>query len=132
MKKILVICDDPWHPAEVVERGMADLTGNDWYFDFVKDAKDILTPKMLDEYQLIINCKSNNLTNGNSASWFEPGVNEVMPADFKAYVENGGGFISLHSGNAFKLEDVPDYCNFVGNFFIKHPPRCSVTVKPVK
>ncbi len=132
MKKILVICDDPWHPAEVIEKGIANLTGNNWNFDFVKDAKDILTPKMLDEYQLIINCKSNNLTNGNHASWFEPGVNEVMPKDFESYVANGGGFLSVHSGNSFKLEDNSDYCNFVGNYFINHPPRCSVTVKPVK
>ena len=45
--KILVLCDDKWHPAEVVEKGMAFLTEEGFELDFVKDAKDILTPEML-------------------------------------------------------------------------------------
>ena len=39
--KLLVISDDFWHPAEVVERGMASL--NDRYdITYVRCARDIL------------------------------------------------------------------------------------------
>ena len=27
MDKVLVLCDDRWHPAEVVEKGLASLAG---------------------------------------------------------------------------------------------------------
>lgn len=43
--RILVIGGDYWHPFEVVRRGLAGLPGAE--FDFVEDAKDILTPSML-------------------------------------------------------------------------------------
>lgn len=65
--KILVLCDDKWHPAEVVEKGMAFLTEEGFELDFVKDAKDILTPEMLRRYPLIVNAKGNVLNCGNDA-----------------------------------------------------------------
>ena len=101
--KILVLCDDKWHPAEVVEKGMAFLTEEGFELDFVKDAKDILTPEMLRRYPLIVNAKGNVLNCGNDAPWFDNGVTEVGPKELKNYVEQGGGFLSIHSGNSFTL-----------------------------
>ena len=43
LMKILVLCDDVWHPAEVIEKGIASLHTKEYKFDFVKAAKDILT-----------------------------------------------------------------------------------------
>lgn len=134
MKRILVLCDDVWHPAEVIERGIASMDTKEYEFDFVKAAKDILTPEMLEEYPLIIGCKSNNLTSGNSAPWFEAGVTEVMAGELQSYVERGGGYLAVHSGNAFQGEgdEVCKYTEFVGNRFLTHPPRCRVTLKKIK
>ena len=101
MQKILVICDDVWHPAEVIEKGMIPLEGDDYQFEFVKAAKDILTPEMIEEYPLIICCKSNNVTSGNPKPWFENTVTEVMGGEFRSYVERGGAFLAVHSGNVF-------------------------------
>ena len=132
MKKILVLCDDMWHPAEVIERGLRDLNGSFAEFDFVRDAKDILTPEFIKEYPLIINCKSHNLTSGNSAEWFEEGVTEVGPREFEDYVRNGGGLLSVHAGNTYDDRFSPDYAELIGNKFVTHPARCEVTVYPVK
>lgn len=134
MKKILVLCDDVWHPAEVVEKGIASLGEEKYCFDFVKAAKDILTPEMIEEYPLIICSKSNNVTSGNSAPWFENTVTEVMGDEFQSYVGRGGAFLSVHSGNVFMGDGdgVKKYTEFVGNRFLSHPPRCKVTLKKEK
>ena len=134
MQKILVLCDDVWHPAEVIERGMNPLAGAEYQFDFVKTAKDILTPEMIAEYPLIICCKSNNVTAGNPAPWFENTVTEVMAGEFRDYVERGGGFLAVHSGNVFTGDGdgVREYTQFVGNRFLSHPLRCEVMLKKEK
>ena len=56
MEKVLVICDDLWHPAEVIEKGLAARTDGRFSFDIVKAAKDILTPERIAKYRLIVCC----------------------------------------------------------------------------
>ncbi|MDR3138949.1 MAG: ThuA domain-containing protein [Treponema sp.] len=126
MINVLVLCDDHWHPAEVIKRGLGSLKGGLFAFDFVEDAKDILTPGMLKSYPVIINCKSDNITAANNAPWFEDGVTEVGVKEFQEYVCGGGGFLSIHSANAAK-KGTP-YSDFVGNGFLGHPPRCKIDV----
>lgn len=128
--KILVICDDLWHPAEVIQKGMSLIASDKYEFDFVMAAKDILTEKMISSYPVIINCKGNSITAANNDPWFEPGVTEVGPTEFKKYVENGGGFISLHAGNTFRTDNCKEFVEFIGNAFVTHPPRCEVTNYP--
>ena len=131
MIKALVICDDLWHPGEVIVKGLESFPASEVRFDIVMDAKDILTRELLEEYSVIINCKCNSITAANTHPWFEAGVTEVMPEDFEDYVRRGGGFLSVHSGNAFYREnDCWPYIEFVGNYFVQHPPRCPVRVIP--
>lgn len=59
--KILILCDDKWHPAEVVERGLAFLVEEGHALDFIRDAKDILTPAFLGRYPVVINAKGMRL-----------------------------------------------------------------------
>ena len=98
MGKILVLCDDLWHPAEVIERGIRGLGDGAYSFDVVKSAKDILTPKRLEQYDAVIIAKSNNVNAANTAPWFEESVTEVGPEEFRAYLERGGGIVFVHSG----------------------------------
>ena len=129
--KVLVLCDDYWHPGEVIVRGLETFREPDLALDFVMDAKDILTPEGIRAYDVIMNCKCNNITAANPHPWFDPGVTEVGPKELEAFVREGKGFLSVHSGNAFKKEnDCPEYVAFVGNYFITHPPRCAVRVLP--
>jgi type 1 glutamine amidotransferase len=127
MKDILVLCDDFWHPGEVIMRGFGGIKTGAYAFDFVRDAKDILYPAMLERYGAIINCKGDVLTGANNAAWFEDGVTEVGVKEFEEYVRGGRGFLSLHSGNTAKEGSA--YGDFVGNTFVGHPPRCPVRVE---
>ena len=135
MGKILVICGDIWHPAEVIRAGFSCLTEFYDQMTFMEDAKDMLTAADLQQYELIICCKGNHLTSGNSVTWFEDGVNECTPRDFEDYVKNGGGFLAVHAGASFTEKNMAEntitpareYINFVGCQFVTHPPRCPVT-----
>jgi type 1 glutamine amidotransferase len=127
MKDILVLCDDFWHPAEVIKRGLGSIKTDAFAFDFVCDAKDILYPEMLERYGAIMNCKGNVLTGANNAAWFDDGVTEVGVKELEAYVRAGHGFLSVHSGNTAKEGSA--YGDFVGNIFKGHPPRCGIKVE---
>ena len=126
MEKVLVLCDDKWHHAEVIEKGLAARRDERFEFDIVKAAKDILTPERIAQYRLIINCKGNQVTAANDAPWCEPGVTEVCPKEFEEYVCAGGGFLAVHSGLAYNLERNAEYVGLVGSIFLGHPPRCAV------
>lgn len=130
--KLLVLCDDYWHPAEVIERGLAFL--NDTHeLDFVKGPKDILTPEFIRRYDLIINAKMNELNSANRTPWIDNDIAEVQVKDLEEYVREGNGFLSLHAGNAWYWDKDVDraYCEFVGNAFVNHPPRCNIQMKMV-
>ena len=78
--KVLILCDDLWHPGEVLKRGLAPLEREGFGLDFVGAPKDILTEGFLRRYDVIVNARGNAHTPGNSsAPWFEPGVTAVMP-----------------------------------------------------
>lgn len=126
--RILVLCDDLWHPAEVIERGLAALETERYAFDIVKTAKDILTPEYIARYPMILCCKSNCINLGNNAPWFEDGVTEVMPADFERYVRAGGGFLAVHSSLVYGENNRPEFSKMLGCAFVSHPPRCEVQV----
>ncbi len=125
--KVLVICDDLWHPAEVIEKGLAAWGDPRFQFDIVKAAKDILTPERIAGYPVILCCKGDSVTSANNAPWFEDGVTEVRPAEFEEYVRAGGGFVSLHASNTARAGS--PMAAFVGNSFVGHPPRCGVEME---
>jgi type 1 glutamine amidotransferase len=127
MIPVLVLCDDYWHPAEVIERGFRGIKQELFSFDFVTAPKDILTPEMIKAFPVIANCKTDMINAANKAPWFEPGVTEVCVEEFDTYVREGGGFLSLHAANTAK--EKTGYGLFVKNIFIGHPPRCTVDVK---
>ncbi len=131
--KVLLIYDDVWHPAEVIDRGLKTFPArfDDYEIDCVKTAKDILTPEFVAEYPVVIVAKGNTINAANPAPWFEPTVTEFMPADFRAYAENGGGLIFLHAGNVFSRKNAPEMAELNGNAFIGHPLRCMTHVYPV-
>ena len=128
--KILVIAGDYWHPLEVVKRGIErmDLDPEKYEFDFVEDAKDIVTLDLLEEQDLVIFAKSNVIGEWNQTPMFEEGNAALSVADYRSWVEKGGAMLSVHAGNTGSLEKTPEWCDFVGNCFITHPARCDVRV----
>lgn len=132
MINVLMLCDDVWHPVEVIQRGLSDLQDKEFHFDYVCAAKDILTPEFIAEYPVIVNCKGNAITAANQEPWYEPGVTEVGVKEFADYVNAGGGFLSVHAGNTATRNSWNDYVDFVGNSFVTHPLRCEIDIEVVK
>lgn len=95
--RVLVICDDIWHPGEVIEMGIRGIGDGGYQFDVIKTAKDILTPEKLAQYQAVLIAKCNNVNASNTAPWFEDTVTEVGPDELRAYLEQGGGIVFVHS-----------------------------------
>lgn len=129
--KVLVICDDFWHPGEIIARGLKPLEMKGYELDVVMNVRDMLTNEMIREYDVIVNAKSNVFSPSNKAPWFEEGLTAVMPNDFRAYIEEGHGFIALHAGNCFSRQSQADMAAITGNDFIGHPPQCDITMEMV-
>ena len=129
MEKVLVICDDLWHPAEVIEKALAARADGRFSFDIVKAAKDILTPARIAKYRLIVCCKSNSVIAANPAPWFEPGVTEVGPAEFEEFYPRGRRLPRGASGLAYTEERCAEYVRLAGAAFRGHPPRCTVHLR---
>ena len=125
--KVLLLCDDLWHPGETVQYGLNFLVDKGYTLDTVMDAKDIVTPELLRSYDAIIIAKGNALTGANStAPWFEDGITFVPPEGYKQYVEAGGAVIAMHSGVTYSPERCPGMSDFLGTCFKGHPPQCPV------
>ena len=99
----MVICDDLWHPAEVIEKGLAARADGRFSFDIVKAAKDILTPARIAKYRLIVCCKSNSVIAVNPAPWFEPGVTEVGPAEFEEFLAEREAHAAVRAGDPYSF-----------------------------
>ena len=132
--KILVIAGDYWHPMELIRReiGQMEFEQSQYEFDFVEDAKDIVTMELLMKQKLVIFAKSNVIGAWNQTPMFEPGNAALAVEDYRRYVEQGGALLSVHAGNTGEAQTSPEWCDFVGNSFISHPARCEVHVYPVK
>ncbi|MBR6008816.1 MAG: ThuA domain-containing protein [Clostridia bacterium] len=123
--KVLLICDDIWHPADVIERGLETMDREDLEFDLVKTAKDILSKEFVARYDVVVNCSGNSVNAANTHPWFEPGVTEFSPEEFRDYVAGGGGLVVIHSGLTVggPRSPVPAYTEVAGAYFVNHPPR---------
>ena len=89
--KVLVLCDDFWHPARVPREGLAALGDCGFTFDFLENSADWSAEKMND-YPLVIFSKSNNVTAADPRPW----MNEATEQAFEQYVHAGGGLLVVH------------------------------------
>lgn len=129
--KVLLVCDDMWHPADVIERGLRSMDWEDLEFDVVKTAKDILSPSFVKRYDVLVNCHGSSINAANSNPWFEPTVTEFGPEEFRDYVADGGALVVVHSGLTIggRNHPQPAYTDVVGAYFLGHPLRELTHVK---
>ena len=123
--KVLVICDDYWHPASTPRAGLTPLADAGYKFEFLEDANSWSSERMAD-YPVVLFTKSNNVSVKNRDNWM---TDEVQQA-FVDYVEAGGGLLAVHSGTA-EYQETPTLRNLLGGVFTHHPKQCPVTVTPL-
>lgn len=122
--KTLVLCGDYWHQAQIARTGLESLTGAEFTFDWMEDARDWSAERMM-TYPLVILTKSNNVSSTDQAEWMTEPVQEA----FFAYVQNGNGLLAIHSGTA-EYEQKPVLRRLLGGVFTHHPEQCPVTMTP--
>jgi len=124
--RVLLICDDYWHPKQVPIEGVAPLKEQGFQFEIISDAKDF-KPETLSEYPVVLLVKSDQVSQEDKTSW----KTEAVQKAFIAYVEAGGGLLAVHSGivgcnENWGLEGL------IGCKLTYHPHDCPVTVHPLK
>ncbi len=123
--KVLVICDDRWHPASTVRAGLKPLAAAGYEFDFLEDAADWSAERMAG-CPVVLFSKSNDRTQADESEWMTP----VVEHAFHDYVEAGGGLLVVHSGTA-SYQEMPVLVPLMGGVFTNHPKQCPVTVTPL-
>ena len=123
---VLVLCDDRWHPGDIVRNGLEPLQNSKVEFDFIFDASEFNVEK-LRNYPIIIFSKSNNISSTNADTWVTTDVENKLTK----YVKDGGGLLVIHSGTAGYKETVK-FSKLIGGVFDHHPKQCDVIVEPIK
>lgn len=122
--RILVLCDDPWHPAKTAQVGLQPLTEQGFNFDWMEDGNAWPSIQLAD-YPVLLLTKSNHVSSTDRTPWQTPEVEAALVN----YVEQGGGLLVVHSGTVLK-PPAPQLVALIGGVFVQHPPQCDVTVTP--
>lgn len=124
--RVLVFCDDTYHPAATVRAGLAPLAqAGGFDFDWIEDAAG-WNPAMLRDYPVVLLSKSNVCSASNQTPWLAGATADALGE----YVRAGGGLVAVHSGTA-SYKDWLAVRAVLGGVFISHPPPCPVQVELV-
>ena len=122
--RTLVLCDDAWHPAEVVQRGLNALADSRFAFEFITHGGD-WSAAVMEEFPLVVVAKANHRCATDQASWLTA-ENEMA---FPEFVQRGGGLLVLHGGTT-GYKTLLHMRQSLGGVFLTHPDQCPVTVEP--
>lgn len=120
-----VICDDRWHPAEIVREGVSGIGTDDVEWEFVLDTMAWKTAD-LDRFDAILLTKSNCRSKEDPSPWLDG----EMQRAFVEYVERGRGLLVVHSGTVGYADEIV-LRNLVGGVFVRHPEPCAVTIEVI-
>ena len=124
--KVLLLCDDHYHPGDVPTNGVKPLEAKGFSFDVISDATNFDAAN-LKNYDCVIMSKCDHISKENNGSWKTTAVQQA----FVDYVEAGGGFVVTHNGTV-KGENTEIIDRLAGCTFANHPNNCPVTFTPLK
>ncbi|MCL2223939.1 MAG: ThuA domain-containing protein [Defluviitaleaceae bacterium] len=126
--KILLFCDDHYHPGQIPADGTKSLAKKGHAIDIITDATEF-KPSMLAGYDVVIMSKCDHISQANNAPW----KTAEIQTEFVKYVENGGGLLVTHSGTVAGDNNATDILDrLIGCRFATHPNNCPVTVGAVR
>jgi len=124
--KILLLCDDYWHPGSVPIDGIKPLEEKGFSFDIIKDGSEF-DCDILSGYNVVMLCKSNQRSQADESAWMTDEIQQT----FVSFVEGGGGLLAIHNATV-PSETSKSMSALMGCRFTFHPNNCPVTVAPVK
>lgn len=123
--RVLVFCDDLYHPAATVLAGLAPMrAGGEFAFDWIENAAH-WNPAQLSGYDAVLLSKSNVGSATDKTPWLAGPTEDALGE----FVNAGGGLVAVHSGTA-SYKDWPAVRAVLGGVFTSHPPPCPVTIEP--
>jgi type 1 glutamine amidotransferase len=122
--RTLVFCDDQWHPATDVQRGLEALGPSPFAFEFVANGGEWSSPQ-LNDFPVVIVAKANHLHANDQRPW----LTEQTQGALRDFVRRGGGLFLLHGGTCYK--DLPEMRGVTGGAFLRHPEQGPVTLEPL-
>jgi type 1 glutamine amidotransferase len=126
MMRVLLFCDEHYHPGKVAIEGVAPLKEKGYEFDIIKNGKDF-KPEILANYSVVLMGKCDDSTPEDQSSWKTPEIQQA----FIDFVEKGGGMMVVHNGTVAG-ENTGAMDKLVGSKFKWHPQDSMVTVEPIK
>jgi type 1 glutamine amidotransferase len=123
-RRVLVLCGDRWHPAEIVRQGLAGLADGEFEFAFSEDE----TPwvhELKNGCPLLVVAKANHRNATDHRAWLTP-ENQL---EIRRFVQRGGGLLVIHGGIA-GYDDLLMMRETTGGVFLRHPAPGPVAVRP--
>jgi uncharacterized protein len=114
--KILVLCDDKYHPAQTVREGLSGLAQSGYELNWVADAAG-WRAEQIGAYPVVVLAKSNHTSAEDERPWMTDEVQQT----FTDYVRQGNGLLAIHSGTA-GYEASPRAAPTAGRRFHQSPP----------
>jgi len=124
--RVLLICDDHYHPGEVPIEGIAPLRDKGFEFDIIRDGNEFKW-EMLKDYNVVIMAKCDGVSPQDKSSWKTSAIQQA----FVEYVEKGGGLLVAHNGTVAG-QDTGVLDRLIGCKFKRHPNDSPVLVEPIK
>jgi uncharacterized protein len=121
--RALVLCDDQWHPAADVRRGLNALAEASFDFEFVANGH-AWSAEQLKNFPLVVVAKTNHICATDQQPW----LTRESQGAFRDFVRRGGGLFLIHGGTCYK--DLPEMRGVTGGAFLRHPEPCPVTLEP--
>lgn len=121
--KVLVLCNDYWHPGKVIEDGLNRLN-LDYDFDFYNRVLTV-DPTDYTTYDTIILARGDNLERSREEKLFNPWITDEIIGELTSFVEAGGSLFAIHSGTA-EYNAYPKLKALLGGLFTSHPDQCRI------
>jgi uncharacterized protein len=123
--RTLVLCDDTWHSAATVRRGLGAFDG-DFDFEFAEDGA-AWSAEHMNTFPLTVLAKANIASSKNENPW----LTAEGAMAIRDYVRRGNGLVVVHAGTA-RYDNLPTMNALLGGAFTHHSEPCDVTLEPVK
>jgi type 1 glutamine amidotransferase len=122
--RVLVICEDAWHPAETIRRGLSPLEKQGFDFEFLEGGAK-LSAEVLRKFSVAVLAKANMISATDNRQW----LTLNSKATVQDYLRCGGGLLIIHGGTC-RYGELPVMRRAMGGAFLSHPPECAVTLEP--
>lgn len=122
--RTLVLCDDAWHPANLVKSGLRALQEARFAFEFIGNNAQ-WSPEVISQFPLVIVAKANHLCPPGETA----GITQETQSVFCNFVRQGGGLLVIHGGFA-GCRQLSEMQRVLGGQFLGHPDQRPVTFEP--